>query len=79
MNILSADWSRAVRSKAGTMQLELMGSAAASAAVRRALAANPGMHARTKQLADWVHAVGREGAAHCARGGRAPQINRIVG
>jgi hypothetical protein len=34
---------------AGTMQLESMGSAAASAAVRRALAPNPGMHPHTKQ------------------------------
>ena len=31
------------------MQLKSLGSAAALAAVRRALAPNPGMHARTKQ------------------------------
>jgi hypothetical protein len=58
--------------------VELMGSAAASAAVRRALAPKPGMYERTKQWTDWVHAVVREGAVHCARGGRAPQVSCIV-
>jgi len=52
-----------------------MGSAAASAAVRSALAPNTGVHERNKQRTDLAQAVGREGAAHCARGGRAPQAN----
>ena len=49
-----------------------MGSAAAPAAVRCALAPNTTALDDTKTLADFYAPNGLRGAAHCARGGRAP-------
>jgi len=51
-----------------------MGSAAASAAVRRALAWNPNVVASTYLSQPSLQEANDEGVAGCARGGRAPQF-----
>jgi len=49
-----------------------LGSAAASAAVRRALASNPNVVARTNLSQPSLQEANDEGVVGCARGGRAP-------
>ncbi len=69
---------RLPRSSAGKMQSGIQGSTAAPAVVRCALAADP-ERARSLDSASVVRRPDRrDGAAGCARGGRAPGIDRIV-
>ena len=60
------------------MQQKILGAQPPPAAVRHALVLDTSAPDTPNGMCRWRVGAGREGAARCARGGRAPHSKRIV-